>query len=545
MSSHMEHIAVGEPLPLQAGKHAISVSLPSWFSHIGFKEDDHRITDLMQTGYPRFWIHWNIRKLSRYFEEKYSTTGESALLLRSASAAQECQSFLAARGVPARILDYVRPKSRPGAEVHVVFYPKESFPVAKQFWQHTGLGITTRLADYYIDLLKVPGEESAFESARIINPVPLDLGKDLTEAATKAKSILRQRIAELVGTSVESVWLYPAGMHAIWSVHQACLASLGQRKSVCFGFPYVDTLKVLEKWGPGCYFYPDGSDKFIDELDENLAKLKAENPSSPPILALFTELPSNPLLRSINLPRLRELADKYDFPIVIDDTIGNFVNVDALRYADVVASSLSKLFSGRADVMGGSLIVNPKSKYYNVLQTQLLASFEDLYFDEDVLVMEHNSRDFITRISIIDSNTEAITSYLRTCTSIVKEIYYPKWQTPEYYDLCRRTTLPDGTLRKTGGYGGLFSILFVSVPAAKAFFDALPCPKGPSFGTDFTLVCPYAIIAHYRELEWAKAFGVPLELVRVWVGMESLEVLMEAFREAAKAAEEVQALNSK
>lgn len=118
-------------------------------------------------------------------------------------------------------------------------------------------------------------------------------------------------------------------------------------------FPYVDTLKVLEKWGPGCFFYPDGSDQYIDELDALLAKRKAVNPSEPPILALFTELPSNPLLLSFNLPRLRELADKYGFPIVIDDTIGNFANVNTLLYADVVASSLSKLFSGRADVMGG------------------------------------------------------------------------------------------------------------------------------------------------------------------------------------------------
>ena len=155
--------------------------------------------------------------------------------------------------------------------------------------------------------------------------------------------------------------------------------------------------------------------------------------------------------------------------------------------------------------------------------------------------MEQNSRNFITRVSTIDSNAEAIATYLRTRTSIVKELYYPKWQTPEYYQLCRRSTLPDGTERERGGYGGLFSILFASVPAAKAFFEALPCPKGPSFGTDFTLACPYAIIAHYGELEWAKSFGVPLELIRVWVGMEPLEVLMVAFGEAVKAAEEVQA----
>ena len=77
------------------------------------------------------------------------------------------------------------------------------------------------------------------------------------------------------------------------------------------------------------------------------------NPGVPPILALFTEFPSNPLLRSANLPRLRALADKYDFLIVIDETIGNFVNVEVLPYSDIVVSSLTKVFSGASNVMGG------------------------------------------------------------------------------------------------------------------------------------------------------------------------------------------------
>ena len=79
----------------------------------------------------------------------------------------------------------------------------------------------------------------------------------------------------------------------------------------------------------------------------------ARDPTSRPVLALFTEFPSNPLLRSPNLPRLRGLADRYDFLIVIDETIGNFANVDVFPYADVLASSLSKSFSGVGNVMGG------------------------------------------------------------------------------------------------------------------------------------------------------------------------------------------------
>ncbi|KAI0700945.1 pyridoxal phosphate-dependent transferase [Cytidiella melzeri] len=530
--SNKDQIALGDPLPAHAGRHALVASLPTWSSVIAYKEDDPRVTSLMQAGYPRFWIHWNIRKLSRYFEDKYATGNEMAMLLCSATAATECQAFLRARDVVARILDYKRPQARSGAEVHVVFYPPESVLVARQFWQHTGLGISTRLADYYIALLDVPGEESVFEHSEVMEPVVHDPGENLTAVAENAKIVIRRRLAKILDIETDAVWLYCTGMHAIWFAHQVCMSVLGQRKSVCFGFPYVDTLKVLEKWGPGCHFFPDGSDEYIDELDQLLAKLSVENPSSPPILALFAEVPSNPLLRSVNLPRLRLLADKYDFPIVIDDTIGNFANVNALPFADILTSSLSKLFSGRADVMGGSLILNTTGKYRQRFRDELEKSHEDMYFDEDVIIMERNSRDFEQRNKIIDTNTEAITEFLRSCTSVIKDLYYPKWQTSQYYDICRRQTGP------SGGYGGLFSILFSSVAAAQGFFDALPCPKGPSFGTNFTLVCPWAIISHYRELDWAAEHGVPLELVRVWIGLEPLGGLMLAFSVAVQAAEQ-------
>ena len=121
-------------------------------------------------------------------------------------------------------------------------------------------------------------------------------------------------------------------------------------------FPYTDTLKILQKWGPGCHFLGLGIDSDIDRLEILLEEEFNRNPAVPPILALFTEFPSNPLLRSANLPRLRALADKYDFLIVIDETIGNFVNVEVLPYADIVVSSLTKVFSGASNVMGGRYI---------------------------------------------------------------------------------------------------------------------------------------------------------------------------------------------
>jgi cystathionine gamma-synthase len=113
-----------------------------------------------------------------------------------------------------------------------------------------------------------------------------------------------------------------------------------------FSFPYIDTLKVLEKFGPGCLFYGRGSSDDLDDLEKRLQ-------SGEKFLALFCEFPGNPLLMSPDLARIRILADAYDFGVVVDETIGNFLNVNVLPYADVVVSSLTKVFSGDSNVMGG------------------------------------------------------------------------------------------------------------------------------------------------------------------------------------------------
>lgn len=84
-------------------------------------------------------------------------------------------------------------------------------------------------------------------------------------------------------------------------------------------------------------------------MDELEALLK----SGEKILSLFCEFPSNPLLKSPNLKRIRSLADQYNFLIVVDETIGNFCNVHVLEWADLVVSSLTKIFSGDSNVMGG------------------------------------------------------------------------------------------------------------------------------------------------------------------------------------------------
>ena len=45
--------------------------------------------------------------------------------------------------------------------------------------------------------------------------------------------------------------------------------------------------------------------------------------------------------------------------------------------------------------------------------------------------------------------------------------------------------------------------------------------KGPSLGAEFTLACPFTLLAHYGELDWAESCGVSRYLIRLSVGLEN------------------------
>ena len=62
----------------------------------------------------------------------------------------------------------------------------------------------------------------------------------------------------------------------------------------------------------------------------------------------------------------------------------------------------------------------------------------------------------------------------------MKEVHYPKFSpTRAFYDHCRN---------EDGGYGGLLSVVFHTTEEAVIFFDCLETAKGPSLGTNFTLM---------------------------------------------------------
>jgi len=470
-------------------------------------------------------------------------------VLPSAAAAVRCQAFLqnsmeGKKGQDNALLEgatvedavamssssssRVRTVSVGAAQVHAVLFPAETEHgmQAKAYWQHAGEVVSSRRAECAMQQLGV-SLQSQVTPGQICYSSFREQDPNQSASAPTPEVQLRERIANWAKVpDANHVFLSPSGMASIYTaLRSARRLHLSKHPggkggaSIVFGFPYLDTLKLCSRseiCPAGVEFFGRGDERDLADLEKMLESGRCK-PS-----VLFTEVPSNPLLQCPDMIKLRELADKYDFCLVVDDTISNFLNADLLEsgLADAVASSLTKLVSGRGDAMAGSMVANPATEKGRWMQqdlTELTDTMGGLY-EPDAVAILRNSADFPERNDKINANSESLADWLEEHPDI-QTVYYPK-SVPLYKQV------------QSGGFGGLMSIVLHPHMCQRTFYDALDVAKGPSLGTNFTLVCPYTLLAHYHELDFAMTYNVPPNLLRVAVGMEPLSVLQSKFETA-------------
>ncbi|MFV1966657.1 MAG: PLP-dependent transferase [Pirellulaceae bacterium] len=469
---------LGKPLP--PSLHANSVCLPTWNDVVGYEEKDPRVISRLQTGYPRFFLHPLTRQFFGECEKRFAGDDEHCRAYPTRAAAERSlDSILRWSGHRGRIERW----SDQGP--FVACFPEAAEDAARKHWCHAGEGISSRRAEA---LLQGAAEQDGSE----------------------AKQVIRERIAALVGTPVDCVYLFSSGMGAIYTIYRCATQRFPQRNSVQFGFPYVDTLKIQQQMGGGANFFPRGDDQDLRALT-NLAR-------SRPLSAIFCEFPSNPLLVSPDLTSLARIAQRQEIPLVVDETLGNYINVDLLPVADVLTTSLTKYFTGAGDVMGGAVIVNPHGRSASHLRDTLDRIYEETLWGDDAIRIARYSADFPERMEQINRTAERICDFCRAHPAI-EEVYYPQYRTPRMYESFKRPG---------GGYGGLFSILFRNAPQnAPRFYDAVRICKGPNLGTYFSLCCPFTLLAHYDELDFVERCGVNRHLLRFSVGLEEPQDLLD------------------
>lgn len=533
---------LGTPLPTD--EHACSVSLPTWSSVVGYEEGDSSVVSQMKCGYPRFVYHpYVLQLMNVVVENESSALAMDCLLLPSAAAAGRCRTFLqqAIEGIkPAVDNAYIttclnedqdstnnniRVVSVGAQNIHAVLFPAQTAPgmEAKAYWQHTGEVVSSRRAERALQDLGI-----------LVNAQVTPCGSHYHTAQDPPSKVaphdtLKQQIASWTKVPVDHIFLTPSGMASIYHSLRSARRRQFQLnnsngRSIVYGFPYLDTLKLCsrpELCPAGTEFFGYGHDADLNSLRHYLQQQHS-------VAALFTEVPSNPLLQCPDVYALRQLADQHNFCLIMDDTIANFLNVDLLTtgLADAVCTSLTKLVSGRGDAMAGSIVCNPHTEQGRWMQRDLQQhhSNDDL-FVADAYAVSENARDFVSRNQQINATAAAMVQYLRE-HSAVQTIYAP--DSSFQYQSVRSSATANG---------GLFSMMLSPHMCQRTFFDALDVAKGPSLGTNFTLVCPYTLLAHYHELEFATQYHVPPNLLRCSVGLEPFGVLREKWEQAFAASQ--------
>ncbi len=475
-----ESSELGKPLPESI--HAVSVALPTWGDVINYEEKVPECINSLKSIYPRFGLNPLLKKLVSQILSDNSLNNHDAWpypnIYSAIKAKNYCEKHTNSKN------SFIENKGN----LSFLITTGVASNYAKTFWQHTGLGASSR--------------EAAIE-------LNLELSPD-KNMVKECKTKLIERISNCTNSDPELTYLTSSGMSALHTALEIIYEIFPKRPTLQIGFPYVDVLKL-----PKNIFY--GAHLITEENTENIElEIKKINPS-----ALIIELPSNPLLKCANIKKIAKIAKNLEIPVITDDTIGSNINIDSLEVSDIVFTSLTKIFSGTGDILAGSFIINPKSKWFEKFKKALNRIYLPELSDNDLISLEKASRDVKKRVSLQNSNCLELKKKLEN-HSAIKKIYHPE-NCPNFNSI----------MKVNGGYGCLLSLeLKEGLDKTIRFYDSLQISKGPSLGTQFTIACPYVQLAHYNELEWATKFGVPPYLIRVSVGLEDNNFLWDKFAKA-------------
>jgi cystathionine gamma-synthase len=469
---------LGQPIP--TSPHAVSVALPRWQDVVGYEEKKPEVANALTSGYPRFFIHKQVQELGRQIGD-----GRPCLPFPSLRAARLCADFIeCTSGEQAKVVAF--------RGIHGVETSDAGTAAQRAFWQHTGLIVSTRQAD-----------------AQMAGRAPLPDDKPVRQS-------LRRQLAGLYDCAEGDVFLAPTGMAAQFAALQAVIQRAPGRPTAQLGFPYVDTLKLQQKLGHGGILL-----HHLGSIDQELRALMSRQP----LAACFCEIPGNPLLGSADVRQISPVLREQRVPLVVDDVVATPANVDLSGHADLIATSLTKFIVGTGDVMGGALICNPRSPLYAELKPIVSAQHEELLWSEDAVVLDAQARGFPERMRRHNQTGLLLAERLRRHPA-VERVWYPKWEFSEAYEAVRR---------KDGGWGALITFLPMNGETkSPGIYDRLEFCKGPSLGTVFTLACPFTLLAHYTELDWAESCGVSRYLIRISVGLEDAEDLWQRLERALK-----------
>ncbi|CAE6437141.1 unnamed protein product [Rhizoctonia solani] len=275
---------------------------------------------------------------------------------------------------------------------------------------------------------------------------------------------------------------------------------------------------------------------------------------------VWLELPTNPSLRVIDIPRIVRLARAHPSnPLVLVDNtfLSPFYLSPLLLGADVVLHSLTKYINGHSDVLMGALIVPPTSAHPRAAAFAERVRFLQVFSGSvpsphDCWLAHRGAKTLHLRMQAHGRNALKVAKYLQSVCgpdSAVESVAYPGLASHPRHEVAIGQISPNakqfiGTLPREETvegvpFGGMISFRIKGGPeATETFFaNSQYFVLAFSLGGVESLGQIPASMTH-RSLPEAErvALGITPNLIRLSIGVEDPDDLIADIQQALKAA---------
>ncbi len=268
---------------------------------------------------------------------------------------------------------------------------------------------------------------------------------------------------------------------------------------------------------------------FVDQTDDRaLAKACALKPR-----LILTETPSNPLLRIVDIEKVSRRARECGALYAVDNTfLSPALQQPIALGADIVVHSTTKYINGHSDVVGGALVAATPELAEELTWWANCIGATGAPFDSFLTL--RGLRTLQVRMRQHEESAALLARILDEQDS-VRRVHYPGLETHPGHDIARR---------QQSGYGGMISFeIDGGEGAVRAFIDELRYfSLAESLGGVESLVCHPPSMTHAPVCAEALAeAGISQSLIRLSVGLEASEDLVDDVLRALAAAQAVQA----
>ena len=335
-------------------------------------------------------------------------------------------------------------------------------------------------------------------------------GYDYSRSANPTRGALEECLAALEGGT--RAFAFASGMAA-----EDCLL-----RTVCrpgdhvliphdaYGGTYRLADKVLRNWGVSYRPVP------MSEPASVRGALRDQ-----PARVIWVETPTNPLLSVADITALAQIAHEAGALLVVDNTFASpYLQQPLALGADVVAHSTTKYIGGHSDVVGGALIVAAADLAEKIAYIQNATGAAAAPFDAWLTL--RGAKTLGVRMDRHCENAQRVADLLAAHPAVT-EVFYPGLASHPGHEVAAK---------QMRGFGGI-----VSFRSAGGEAEAVAvCGRTRLFTLGESLGGVESLIEHPGRMTHASAAGsaleVPADLIRLSVGIETGEDLLEDLRSA-------------